>query len=45
MGFVQLLRSIENLLYEIMTWLVFYPRTLWRVDCHPLAVLSYSDVE
>jgi hypothetical protein len=45
MGFFGLLRSIEELLYEIMTWLVFYPRTLWRVLCHPLEMLSYSDRE
>lgn len=26
-GFIGLIRSIKNVLYEIMTWLVFYPRT------------------
>jgi hypothetical protein len=45
MGFIGLLRSIEELLYEIMAWLVFYPRTLWRVICHPLEMLAYSDHE
>jgi hypothetical protein len=45
MGFLQLLRSIEELLYEIMAWLVFYPRTLWRVIRHPLKMLEYSERE
>jgi hypothetical protein len=45
MGFLQLLRSIEELLYEIMAWLVFYPRTLGRVIRHPLQMLKYSERE
>lgn len=45
MGFLQLLRSIEELLYEIMAWLVFYPRTLGRVIRHPLEMLEYSERE
>lgn len=45
MGLFQILRSIEELLYEVMTWLVFYPRTLWRIVRHPVAVIDYSDQE
>lgn len=45
MGFFQILRSIEDLLYEIMTWLVFYPRTLWQVIRHPIKMSGYSDQE
>ena len=45
MGFLQLLRSVEDLLYEIMSWLVFYPRTLWRVMRHPLQMIEYSERE
>jgi hypothetical protein len=45
MSFVQLLRSIEDLIYEIMTWLVYYPRTLWRVIRHPVAMIDYSEQE
>ena len=45
MDFVKLLRSFEEFLYEILTWLLFYPRTLWRVMCGPLEMMRYSDTE
>lgn len=45
MGFIGLIRSIEDLLYEVMTWLVFYPRTLLKVLRHPLKMIDYSDRE
>jgi hypothetical protein len=45
MGFFQILKSVEDLLYQVMTWLVFYPRTLWRVVCHPVQMIDYSDQE
>jgi hypothetical protein len=45
MGFIGLLRSIEDLLYEIMAWLVFYPRTLLKVIQHPLQMIEYSTKE
>jgi hypothetical protein len=45
MDFVKLLRSFEEFLYEMMAWLLFYPRTLWRVTCQPLAMMRYSDAE
>lgn len=45
MGFFQILRSIEDLLYQVMTWLVFYPRTLWQVIRRPLAMIDYSEKE
>lgn len=45
MGFLGLIRSIEDLLYEIMTWLVFYPRTLIKVLRHPQQMIDYSDKE
>jgi hypothetical protein len=45
MGFFGLLRSIEDFLYEVMTWLVFYPRTLWQVIWHPRRMIDYSDHE
>jgi hypothetical protein len=43
MGFFGLLRSIEDFLYEVMTWLVFYPRTMWEVIRHPRRMIDYSD--
>lgn len=45
MGFFGLIKSIEDLLYEIITWLVFYPRTLWRVIRHPIEMTRYSEQE
>ncbi len=41
MSFFQILRSVEDFLYEVMTWLVFYPRTLWRVIRHPRTMAAY----
>jgi len=45
MGFLQLLKSLDDLLYEVMSWLVFYPVTLWRTLRHPWAMMAYSDAE
>jgi hypothetical protein len=45
MDFVKILRSFEELLYEVMTWLLFYPRTLWRAVSRPLDMIRYSDTE
>jgi hypothetical protein len=43
--FLVFLKSLEVLLYEIMSWLVFYPRTLWRSARHPLQMMSRSEKE
>ncbi len=45
MDFIGIIRSLEELLYEIMSWLIFYPRTLWRTIIAPGAVTAYSDRE
>jgi hypothetical protein len=45
MDFLKILRSLEALLYEVMSWLIFYPRTMWRVIAHPLRMMRYSEVE
>ncbi|NWK96381.1 hypothetical protein DM806_12065 [Sphingobium lactosutens] len=42
MNFVQWLNSLDELLYEVMSWLVFYPITLWRILRHPLATMHYA---
>ena len=42
MDFMKMLRSLEELLYEVMTWLVFYPRTLILTLIKPLKTLEYS---
>ncbi len=45
MNFFNLLQSLDELLYEVMSWLIFYPVTLWRTLVHPLKMMDYSDVE
>lgn len=45
MNFFNLLQSLDELLYEVMSWLVFYPITLWRTLVHPLQMMDYSDIE
>jgi hypothetical protein len=45
MDFVKIIRSIEDFLYEAMTWLLFYPRTFWRCVVHPDWIFAYTDKE
>jgi hypothetical protein len=45
MDFVKIIRSIEEFLYEAMTWLLFYPRTFWRCVTHPDWIAAYTDKE
>ncbi len=42
MNFVQIIQSLEDLLYEVMTWLIFYPLTLWRSIVRPNAIMAYT---
>jgi hypothetical protein len=43
MDFMRILQSLEEFLYEVMSWLVFYPRALWRTFRHPVAVAVYTE--
>ncbi|GAA0622056.1 hypothetical protein GCM10009422_17470 [Brevundimonas kwangchunensis] len=45
MNVLTILRSVEELLYEVMSWLLFYPRTLVMTLRHPLRTMRYSDSE
>ncbi|RZJ03932.1 MAG: hypothetical protein EON89_09920 [Brevundimonas sp.] len=45
MNVLTILRSVEELLYEVMSWLLFYPRTLMMTLSHPLRTMKYSDSE
>ncbi len=45
MDFMRLLKSFEELLYEITSWLVFYPLTLWRATTQPFRMMHYADSE
>lgn len=41
MDLMRMLRSLEELIYEVMTWLVFYPRTFLLTLFRPLKTLEY----
>lgn len=45
MIFMQFLKSLDDLLYEIITWLVFYPVTLWKTIRRPFTMMAYADSE
>ncbi len=45
MDLIRLLRSLEEFLYELVGWLVFYPRTFWRVLTRPGEVARYTRTE
>lgn len=45
MNFMQLLNSLDELLFEVMSWLVFFPVTLWRTLTQPLKMMEYADRE
>ena len=45
MDFMRLLKSLEELLYELVSWLVFYPLTFWRALTRPLSMMEYADIE
>jgi hypothetical protein len=45
MHFVTILKSLDDLLYEVMSWLIFYPITLWRSLTQPLVMMRYADSE
>ncbi|MFN6935025.1 MAG: hypothetical protein ACK4NZ_07725 [Tsuneonella sp.] len=42
---MKILKSLEEALYEVMVWLVFYPLTMWQVLTRPAAMMSYADDE
>ena len=43
MHFMQLLKSLDELLYEVMSWLVFFPLTLWRTLTQPITMMEYAE--
>jgi len=45
LDFLKLIRSFEDLLFELLCWLIYYPRTLWLVVRHPLRMVDYSNHE
>nr|WP_237681916.1 permease [Agrobacterium vitis] len=45
LDFMKLLKSLEELLYELVSWLLFYPLTMWRSVTRPLSMMRYADLE
>lgn len=45
MDFMRLLKSVEELLYELVTWILFYPLTLWRCIRRPVPMMIYAGTE
>ncbi|MAU96232.1 MAG: MFS transporter permease [Fulvimarina sp.] len=45
MDLMNLLKSVEELLYEIVSWLLFYPLTLWKCVRHPIRMMAYAEAE
>ncbi|HYI40710.1 MAG TPA: hypothetical protein VE053_10360 [Allosphingosinicella sp.] len=43
MDFMKWLNSLDELLYEVMSWLLFFPITLWRATVRPLRTMA--DIE
>jgi hypothetical protein len=45
MDFFKFIQSLDELLFEVLSWLLFYPTTLWRVLVHPVRTLRYAEAE
>lgn len=45
MIFLNLLKSLDELLYEVISWLLFWPLTLWATLRHPRRMLAYAGRE
>lgn len=45
MDLIRLLKSLEELIYELVSWLVFYPLTMWHSIAHPQAMMRYAESE
>ena len=43
--FLGLLKSLDELLYEVISWLLFWPLTLWAMLRHPRRMLAYAGRE
>ena len=45
MDVMKLIQSLDEALYSVMSWLVFYPLTFWRTMIRPLEMMAYADRE
>jgi hypothetical protein len=45
MDFMKLLKSLDDFLYEVVGWIIFYPITLMRSVLNPIEMLRHSNRE
>ena len=45
MDFFKLIQSLDEFLFEVVSWLLFYPVTLWRVIKSPLKIMAAAELE
>lgn len=45
MNFMQWLNSLDELLYEVVSWIIFFPLTLWKIMRHPFTMMDYATSE
>lgn len=45
MDFFKLIKSLDELVYEVLSWLLFFPRTLWRILTRPAATMLAAEAE
>jgi hypothetical protein len=45
MNFMQWLNSLDELLYEVVSWLLFFPLTLARVIQRPVIMMEYAQAQ
>lgn len=45
MDFFKLIQSLDEFLFEVVSWLLFYPVTLWRVIKSPLKIMAAAECE
>ncbi len=43
MDLMKWINSLDELLYEVMSWLLFFPLTLWRTIVRPIDMMTYAD--
>lgn len=45
MDLLRIIRSIEELIYELTSWLIFYPRMIWASIHRPFQMMDYVAAE
>lgn len=45
MDFFKLIKSLDELVYEVLSWLLFFPRTLWLMIARPVATMVSVETE